>query len=1162
MTINIRDSDDLDPSFIYKDCLFFEGSCINPEYWINTIPGTVQQKLLIFPEAIRAIDQDALNASIRYTFLDGTPQSFNEYFEIDAITAKVRQLKLIDSSVNERQFVISVKAEEMTKLKRYAIAKLKINVKALDEFPPTVNASDVFGFVPENSPIGTQVLSLKNKLPIKISVLDEDYSTAIELPIYAFDLTSPLLAVKDGFLVVNDSQIDREKSDKILLQVIAREIRGNAASTPLSLSITVLDVNDNAPEIFEMQSVTIDAGKNKRYLIQAIAKDIDAANNSIITFSFSKTNSKFSIDSKLGTIYAIGPLNANEQYNLTVRATDVGDLFSETSLIVYVIASLNIKPPVFSKSIYQIHVNESTPINSTLINVHAEDPENSIVKYSITSGNELRQFEISRDKGSIRVIRKLDRETLTKYQLKIQAEDEEGLYSTANVNIQVIDENDNSPQFDEGALPYMFSIDEEKSNAFVGSVHAYDIDDGENGEISYSIPSQDLPFKINKETGEIFTKEKLKYKEKCDYEFLIKATDHGTPIPLSSEIRIKIIVKDNPTIIPVFEQNYIEVSVPENVESAFVASVKLTNRELFHSVKFVLKNNSDLFTMNEKTGEIYVLKYLDYEMKMSHELIAGISESDDNFVKIKVRVEDRNDVAPIFLTSPEPVSVTDDQSIGSFIASLNAVDTDSAGSPGSIVRYEMIGKGKALKYFNIDPENGSIKIKDDLSKEPTIRQYEINVRAYDLGEPQLSSMANLLVFVKHIYLQNVEGTTTRSIEVIEDLSLAFSDETYVTNIPESTNSNAIIKLIPILNAKKSSSKINFACEIIAGNDMNLFTITIEDLACAVKLRNNLDYENETSHELSIKLHSSHQRINSLKNSAVLKIFVQDVNDNPPFFKFRQSNTYKRFPKRNNSYYGIVNYDSSIGTNVIKVEAYDEDSSTFGLIKYKLLDEKMEVSYRSEDLPSSYFIITETGMIRTRKPFYKIVNKQFSFRVEAADNYGRDNSFIHKTYARIVINVLSDFNRLTLAISDITPGDASKHKNKLEEILSEKSKENMVQIEKFSYRKAMLSNGTIIELKDSTDVWFYVINPQTETILLRNETQMMNAQIITIISRLLHSQVDGIFGPLEIENEILHLEISNSRNDIQKRLDYSFISIVAVITLIIIIGIIYLVWWNR
>lgn len=1170
LTINIRDSNDQDPTFIYKDCLFFEGSCINPEYFASIIPGTVQKNLSIYPEAIKAIDLDALNASIRYSFYDGTPRSFNEYFEIDEITGEIRQIKLVDSSVADRQFIITIKAEEMTEEQRFTTAKLTINVKAVDAHPPTIIASDLLGFVEENAPIGTKVLSMKNKLPIKFSIKDEDYSTEIDLPIYTFELTSSYLAIKDGYLIVNDGQIDREKAEKLFIQVVAREIKGNAASSPLSLNITILDQNDNAPEIYELQPVTVAAGKAKRLLSQAFAKDIDLGENASITFSLSTPNSRFTIDAKTGEIYSVDRLNANEKFNLTVRATDGGNLYSETNLIVSVIAGLNTHPPVFSKNIYEIQVNESMAINSTIVQVHAEDPENDAVNFSIVSGNDLRQFEINHESGIIRIIRKLDRETLTKYQMVVRAEDPDGLHTSAFVNVRVLDQNDNSPVFDEATLPYMFSIDEGKANAFVGSVQAYDIDEGKNGDIVYSLPSN-VPFSINEETGEIYTKEKLNFKKQSEYEFMVKASDRGEPTPLSSEIRIKVIVKDSPTILPLFDKTYIEVKIPENVPDALVANVKIANRDLVPTVTFVIKKTSskNLFVINQESGEIRTTKPLDYEMKSWHEIVVGTLENEGknagDFIKIKIIVEDRNDVAPIFLTALEPISITDDQMVGSHIASMNAVDTDSPGTPGSVVRYEMIGKGKALKFFQIDPENGNIRIKDDLRKEPSTNQYEINVRAYDLGDPQLSSMATLLVFVKHIQTK-LETTTILSHESSEELGLAFGDDSYVTNIPETTNINAIIKLIPILNVKKATKTKNaFSCEITAGNELNLFAVTIEDLACAVKLRDGLDFENKTTHELEIKLHSSKQRINTEKSMATLKILIQDVNDNQPVFKFRHNNAHKRFSMRNDSYYGIVNYDSTIGTAVLKVEAYDEDSGTYGLIKYKLVDDELS-TIGKDDPPSSYFIITETGAIRTRRPLHKAVDRQFSFKVEAMDNYGRDNGVIHRSYARVVINVLSDINRHILGISEIIPAEVQKHKFKLEEILSEKSNGNLVQIEKFAYRKAMMPNGTIIERQDSTDVFFYVLNPKTETILPRNQTNMMDSrvqhQIIPIISRLLRSQVEGVFAPLEMENEIHHLEISNSQQN-SEAVNYSLITCAAVVLIVLIIGAAYtLIWWNK
>lgn len=33
VTVNVKDGDDQDPSFIYQGCVVLDGSCINPEYY-------------------------------------------------------------------------------------------------------------------------------------------------------------------------------------------------------------------------------------------------------------------------------------------------------------------------------------------------------------------------------------------------------------------------------------------------------------------------------------------------------------------------------------------------------------------------------------------------------------------------------------------------------------------------------------------------------------------------------------------------------------------------------------------------------------------------------------------------------------------------------------------------------------------------------------------------------------------------------------------------------------------------------------------------------------------------------------------------------------------------------------------------------------------------
>lgn len=115
LTVNIADSDDLDPSFIYRGCVNLDSACINPEYTATVPAGTLQGVLSIHPERIQAVDLDQISAPIKYSFVSGTPSNFNDYFEIDEQSGVVRQKKLVDGSVTARQFDITVQAEEVSR---------------------------------------------------------------------------------------------------------------------------------------------------------------------------------------------------------------------------------------------------------------------------------------------------------------------------------------------------------------------------------------------------------------------------------------------------------------------------------------------------------------------------------------------------------------------------------------------------------------------------------------------------------------------------------------------------------------------------------------------------------------------------------------------------------------------------------------------------------------------------------------------------------------------------------------------------------------------------------------------------------------------------------------------------------------------------------------
>ena len=1178
LTVNIADSDDLDPSFIYRGCVLLDGACINPEYTATVPAGTLQGVLNIHPERIQAVDLDQISAPIRYSFVSGTPSSYSDYFQIDEQTGIVKQTKLVDSSVTARQFDIIVQAEEVSEAKRSTTAKLTINVKPVDSFPPVIQASATEGFVDENSAIGTKVLDSKGN-PIKLTTTDADVPEDGQLLTYTYELTTPSFSISaDGILLVNEENLDRDPPNpsKLRFQIVAREVKGNAASSPLSVTVNLNDINDNSPKLALIQPVSITAGDEKRSIAKANATDNDSGENAAIIYSIHHVSNnglkKFTIDRKTGEIETQGKLVAGERYSLTVQASDIGNLYSQAIVEVTVIPGPNTKPPKFLKNVYEVQVSEGADINSTVAVVKAEDPESDPVHYVIASGNELRQFAIAPDTGVISVIRKLDREQITRYQLIVRADDNGGLSSSATVNIKVTDINDNNPSFDESMMPFKFFVEEGKANHSIGIVHAHDPDEGINANITYSLPDE-APFSINSKTGEIKTKAALDYETQKEYKFVVTAKD-GAPDMRLGTATVTVEVKDIPDELPKFSESLIEVKVPENVPDMKVTTVVAKDPDTKPEITYVFKNGpSDRFKIDAKTGVIKTVKGLDFEEEQVLEITVGTAENPGrgpgDIIKVRVIVEDRNDIPPVFVSIPEPVTVNDDQPIGSKVGSMPAVDGDGT-APGNTIRYEMVGRGKALKYFQVDPDTGDVMIRDELRKEEDT-EYQVDVRAYDLGEPQLSSVASLPIYVKHVLSDPIKDSNelkTDSAVIMnpESVGLAFSDDTYTTSIPETTGLNATLKLIQIINSKKASkNKVGFKCEIVSGNEWNLFATDIEDHSCGLVLLNSLDYENKSSHDIGIKLTSTKYLVNPQKSFCHVKIIVQDQNDNVPLFEFP-----KITRGRNDTFYGVVNIDADIDTSVMQIKAHDVDSGPFGSIKYRIYDEDELNFISNDDTPSSYFTISEdTGVLRTQKSLQKLHKRPLKFIVEARDNNGSETGTINRSKARVVINLISDINRMSLVFADSSPKEVRRHARALEELLLEKSSNLMIGIERFSNRRSLVSNGSVIETPGATDVWFYAVDAQTETILERNNSEVLGAllqpsaqsQINLEASSIARATAQGIFAPIESKQHIQKIKAAIFLDE--EIFPFVLIFISAVILILGTSGIVYIcISWSR
>ena len=322
LTVNVLDSDDLDPSFAES------------EYTSEVTSGAeAAGALRVRPEKLRAQDGDTLRARIRYSFAAGKPASYANHFAIDPHTGIVSQTSVIGKNeiAPGEMFDIIVRAEEASPARRSAQTRLLIRVLAEDATPPELRVTAGRGYVAENSPIGARVRDAEGN-DIKLIVTDRDFASAAA-PDYEFELTTTSFRVDgEGYLVVDEANLDRDAPNEAVLkfQVFVREVSGSRkSSSPVALTVELTDENDNAPVIENgVEDVSLPAGSSRRQISKLEATDLDASSAGSLRYSLVHVSNngqrKFTVNPRTGVVEVVAAVEAGERYSLTVAATDAG----------------------------------------------------------------------------------------------------------------------------------------------------------------------------------------------------------------------------------------------------------------------------------------------------------------------------------------------------------------------------------------------------------------------------------------------------------------------------------------------------------------------------------------------------------------------------------------------------------------------------------------------------------------------------------------------------------------------------------------------------------------------------------------------------------------------------------------------------------------------
>ncbi|KAJ8681926.1 hypothetical protein QAD02_017718 [Eretmocerus hayati] len=548
--------------------------------------------------------------------------------------------------------------------------------------------------------------------------------------------------------------------------------------------------------------------------------------------------------------------------------------------------------PVFSNcSRYAPTVKEEELPGTIVLQVHAEDrdpsDEGGTITYSFVSSEKLK-FEINNRTGLIKTTQQLDRDEPRKEKemyLTVLATDNgrPQLDDVCTFKVTVEDINDNQPVFDK--VSYTESVPQDlQIGKEVMRVSATDIDDGKNSVVRYSIASKrnddNYYFRIDTSTGVIFLNHTIDKNPGYRFSMTAMAQDQGDE-PHHSIIDLDIRVVESHQKAPTFTYSPEgPIRLKENFSDYDATIVRLEaqsnndERPDYYIFELVTgrteqtnKGNTFRLESTKNFADIKLAKSLDYESNQQYTLIVRVQNAFQLAAEtmIDIEVEDVNDNIPVF-RELQKGSVLENEDPGTAVMQVRAIDADGT-SAHNQVTYAL---GSFENLFAIDPHTGNITTLTTFNREAEY-VYTLKVIATDNSPSALFKTG-----------EHNKGEQSFRIEIADknDNSPKFTQPEYRANsIPEDANVNALVAEVKAVDAD-SASIVTYS--IIYGNEDESFYI--ENTTGKIRVNHALDYEKITQYNLTVRAFDG-----VYEDTAIVKIFIENVNDNRPIFEYFERN---------------------------------------------------------------------------------------------------------------------------------------------------------------------------------------------------------------------------------------------------------------------------------
>ena len=493
---------------------------------------------------VTAVSRNPMTVIEQYFLSSESELEFDGLFAVDPTSGNVTALVGLDrEQQNEYSITIVVRAtlETMT---FSANATVSVILQDQNDNAPRFEFDSQTVSIPETTKIGSIIST--------VIATDRDVLSNAEI------VYSIVSGNNEGFFSINqDGNITTMRS--LQSQIGAFNITIQAAnplavgelSSLTQLQIEVDPVNDFAPQ-FSMEQYSINVLENITIgttVVNINATDADVGTAGEISYSISAGNeqNRFSIDGLTGELLLVSGLDyeATPMYNLTVTATDNGTLpRSSDALVAIQVIDVNDNRPIFSQSVYRGQLLENQPAGQSIATVIVSDedsPLNARIVLEVVTPNLNSTFTVT-PAGEVQNLVPLDREIQSDYTLVIMAINVGSgivLSDNATVVIEILDENDNAPQFLQSVYSRVLRALVE-ANTTVLQVQANDIDlPGNNTEVRFSLEGAMDAFAVDPISGVIITVQELT--SEVNITFSVIATDLGSP-SMSSQASVMITV--------------------------------------------------------------------------------------------------------------------------------------------------------------------------------------------------------------------------------------------------------------------------------------------------------------------------------------------------------------------------------------------------------------------------------------------------------------------------------------------------------------------------------------------------------------------------------------------------------------------------------------------